>query len=416
MSSNSTTLNLHQSSTYKPAIVIPAFQRRNSLMRLLRSINEANIPYDDVQVVISVDGNADPKIAEDIKTFTFTAGSVDIVEHDEHLGLYKHILTCGDYSEKFGSVLVLEDDLVVAPAFYQFACRALSFYDKEDNISGIALYSQRFNETSMLPFEPLEDKWPVYFMQLGCSWGQAWTHKQWSKFRHWLANHDQSASFSKPEIPPNVQEWAASSWKKHYNHYLIHQNKYMVYPYSSFTSNCSDTIGVHMKYKLNTFQVPLNMSDELDDNFKLREFSEKSIRYDCFMEPESKVIEQWIGISMNEVEMDLTGSKTVEMLRKKKYAITPKKGRNPIRNFPLSFRPIELNLKFGSDGNDDVLLHLYKSEDIYSENSLEKSDYFKLAKYFLYIPIDSRKFATIYFKEFIYGLILRIKNFFQNND
>lgn len=398
-------------STYKPAIIIPAFKRDKSLSRLLHSINEAIFPKEDIQLIISIDGNPAPEVVSVAKNFSFTGGNVEIVEHQENIGLYKHILECADYSEKFGSVIILEDDLVVGPGFYEYARRALSFYDEDDSINGIALYSQRFNETALLPFEPLESEWPVYFMQLGCSWGQAWTQKQWHDFKKWHSKEGANASLNKPEIPKNIQDWAHTSWKKHYNHYLIEQDKYMVYPYKSFTTNCTDSIGSHMKYLLNTFQVPLNMSENLGNAYQFPEFNESSIRYDCFMETKSKTVEKWSGISLDNTVIDLYGSKPIELLHKKKFAVTSKTVKSSIRSFPLSFRPLELNLKF--ETQMDSFLRLCKTDDLNAENSFKKSTYYHLAEYFLYIPIESRRFASIYFKEFLKSFIGRIKNLFR---
>lgn len=394
--------------------MIPAYKREKSLLRLLRSINEANFSDKDIHLIISIDGEPDPRVISVAENFSFKNGTVEIVKHEANIGLYRHVLECADYSEKFGSVIILEDDLIVGPAFYEFARRALTFYDEDESISGIALYSQRFNESALLPFEPLESEWPVYFMQLGCSWGQAWTKKQWGDFKDWHLKKGPGNSLKKPGIPRNIQKWENSSWKKHYNHYLIEQDKYMVYPYSSFTSNCTDSIGSHMKYLLNTFQVPLNMSESLGDGFKFPEFNGTSIRYDCFMESKSKIIEEWSGHSLNEIELDLYGSKPVELLSKKKYVITSKKGKNPVRSYPLSFRPIELNLKFEISQNKNSFLHLFKTGNVYDKNSLTKSAYYQLAEYFLYIPIDSRRFASMYFKEYLKGVIGRILNLFRS--
>lgn len=399
-------------STYKPAIIIPAYKRDKSLLRLLHSINEANFSDQDIRVIISVDGDPNPDVISVAKNFSFKSGTVEVIEHDKNLGLYRHILECADYSAKYESVLILEDDLVVGPAFYEYAQRALSYYDENESISGIALYSQRFNETALLPFEPLNSEWPVYFMQLGCSWGQAWTKRQWNDFKNWHLQTSSNATLDKPEIPKNIQKWAESSWKKHYNHYLIEQNKYMVYPYNSFTTNCTDSVGSHMKYLLNTFQVPLNMSESLGDGFQFSEFNENSIRYDSFMESKSKMLERWFGLPLEEVEVDLYGSKPVEVLQKKKYAVTVKEGENPIRSFPLSFRPIELNLKYETHHKDNSFLHLFKSKDVATNHSLADSIYYQLAEYFLYIPIESRRFASLYFKEFLKSLIGRFKNLF----
>lgn len=383
-------------------------------MRLLQSVNEANYPDDDIQVIISIDGDADPMVIDAANQFQFKSGSVEVIIQKENLGIHRHILECGDLSRKFGSILILEDDLVIGPAFYEYAQKTLSFYDSEETISGVALYAQRFNETAQLPFEPVDSEWPVYLMQLGCSWGQAWTQKQWEDFRMWLSENRPEASFIKSEIPRNIQEWPDTSWKKYYNQYLIDQDKYIVYPYSSFSTNSSEGGGTHMKYVSNTFQVPLNMSQSLNTGFKLPSIDEDTVRYDCFMETRSRSIENWANISFDETEMDLYGTKPLELLKKKKFVITSKPGRNPIRTFPLSFRPVELNLKYElSPESDDGFFHLFKTDDLILKNETGTSQYFILADYYSYFPIRSRRFVKIFSKEMFQLFPEWIQRFFN---
>ena len=78
----------------KTAIVVVAFNRPNSLIKLLSSLEKAF--YTEVV-----------KIAND---FVWSYGDKIIIDHKKNLGLKKHILSCGDLTDKYDSVIILEDD------------------------------------------------------------------------------------------------------------------------------------------------------------------------------------------------------------------------------------------------------------------------------------------------------------------
>src|SRR5690554_5765728 len=117
----------------KPAIIVPAFARHKSLRRLLNSITNAVYPSADIEVIVSLDGGCTPQVqhvAEEFKE-RFVFGNVRVVKHVRNMGLREHIIWCGDHSQVYGSVIVLEDDLVVHPDFYCFAVAALKFYAED---------------------------------------------------------------------------------------------------------------------------------------------------------------------------------------------------------------------------------------------------------------------------------------------
>ena len=81
------------------------------------------------------------------------------------------MLKCGDYAEKYGSVIVLEDDLYVSPFFYVCASAALDYYEKDERIAGISLFNLPYSQSWKLPFVPLQDDSDVYFKQVPASLG-----------------------------------------------------------------------------------------------------------------------------------------------------------------------------------------------------------------------------------------------------
>ena len=64
----------------------------------------------------------------------------------------------------------------------------------------------------LFPFLGVIDGKEVYFMQHPCSWGQAWTAKQWLSFMTFYNTDPQITSDD--NMPESVKIWPESSWKK----------------------------------------------------------------------------------------------------------------------------------------------------------------------------------------------------------
>lgn len=242
-----------------PAIVIIAFNRPLCLERLLSSIDKADMTgYTGVALCISIDRSEQfSTVAEIAERFSWRYGEKIILSNTQHLGLRDHVLACGDLSEEFGSVVLLEDDLYVSPCFYRYAVDALEFYRKDNRVAGVALYSPGLNETSGTSFVPLDDGTDVYFSQVPCSWGVAFPANHWGSFRKWYASNECRANFP-TTLPPDAIAWPDTSWKKSHFEYLIQSGQLIVYPRRSLTTNFGDS-GTHFARPTRRFQVPLQM-------------------------------------------------------------------------------------------------------------------------------------------------------------
>ncbi|MDF2668785.1 MAG: family 2 glycosyl transferase, partial [Paenibacillus sp.] len=231
------------------AIVVVAYNRRHALERCLRALSHANYPHNKVKLVISIDGCAsNHDVVEAARSFSWKHGDKEVIYQKQNLGLRQHIMQCGNLSHKYGSIILLEDDIYVSPDFYSYALQASHYYKNNCRIAGISLYSPRFNETSKLPFEPLQGKYDVFFSQLPTSWGQVWTSRQWGSYTKWYKSQSASSidNFNHPSIPGSVKRWPSTSWKKYYAKYMLEQNQYFVYPYDSLSTNFGDP-GIHFR-------------------------------------------------------------------------------------------------------------------------------------------------------------------------
>ncbi len=394
---------------FKPAIVIPAYRRPEHLLRLLDSVNRAVYPADDIPVVISVDGGGDTAVSEIASTYQFRQCSKVVIKRNENLGLRNHILTLGDLTEEYGSIILLEDDLIVSPAYYLYAQNALEVYKDEPKVAGISLYAQQFNETAELPFSPLNTGFDAYFMQIAASWGQVWSNTQWRLFREWYKKNQHEPFPGNGSVPKNVIHWPETSWKKFFISYLVQNNYWFVYPYASFSTGGTDLHAEHMLRGNTIFQVPLAMAAHLNPNFRFPELNDNIPFYDAYMEIKPEILKDWLHLSYKDIEMDLYGTKPPELLRNVKFVITPRRSDRVIQTFPVTYKPLEQNIIHQVIEGEKPFYSLSEPGQLqdYSDSNPEWK--MVLTRHLSGVKLDTRQFAKGYLRHIILNKLFKTR-------
>ena len=333
-------------------IIIVAFNRPKALERLLNSLLKASYPG-EVELVISVDGGVEAggqggmeeekrgkgeEVRRVASGFEWPFGEKKLIFHEKNLGLRRHVISCGELSRDYDGVIVLEDDLYVAPDFYEYTLQAFDFYKDDPIIAGISLYSHAYNETSQFPFRPLADDSDVFFMQYAPSLGQFWTRANWSSFKSWYDGLPEKEDIA--GLPPNIILWPDSSWKKYFIAYIIEKQQYFVYPRYSLTTLFSDE-GTHMRVRENLYQVPLWLGKK---SFVFKSFDESKAVYDVYGEMESRRLKQLVPSLQNiDFEVDLYGIKS-KADTNHSLMLSSRKCKNAIRTFGREMKPHEMNI------------------------------------------------------------------------
>lgn len=355
-------LNLHNNSMLNIPIVIAAYNRKASLIRLLLSLNNAIYP-EGIKLIISIDGGGDNNsdIIDIANKYEWRHGDKEIIKHEQNLGLREHIINCGRLSNSYDGIILLEDDLFVAPYFYDFIQTTQSKYSLEQSIAGVSLYSHLYNETACLPFTAVSDEYDVFFMQLACSWGQCWLSHQWQNFENWYDKNSKLDLSKDTDIPYDVRLWPDTSWKKYFIKFMIDENKFFVYPHISQVTNFGEAGQNHTG--TNLFQVPLQFGKNI---LNLPEFSSAISKYDAFCEilPNclSKLNKELLEYDF---DVDLYGVKDKKEI-KTEYILTTQKVTDPIKCYGRYIKPHELNVIENIAGNDIFFvktknMHGYKS-------------------------------------------------------
>lgn len=339
----------------KIAIVPVGYNRKKPLQRLLRSICEANYGKDKVDLIVSLDKSDKQKelveLAESIK---WQYGEKKIRTFKERQGLRQHILQCGDLTNEYDAVVILEDDLIVSKGFYDYVHSSVEYYKNSEYIGGISLYSHKSNPGNGRLFEAANNGYDVYLMKYAQSWGQCWTSKMWRGFREWYKKHE-NYSFENSQIPRYVAGWNSQSWLKYYIAYCVECNKYFVYPYLSLTTNATE-VGEHNRIQSTAYQVPI-LLDTLKRPYLFGDFIDL-IKYDAYYEREFDVkdilaLDGNISLDLYGMKYDFKNYDYVVSTRKLSFKI--------IKRIALQYRPHEMNIVIPEKGEGIYVYDLHES-------------------------------------------------------
>lgn len=325
------------------AICAVCYNRKDSLARLLASLDKAF--YDKpVTLIISVDKSDTTEVEAYADSFAWRHGEKRVARHKENLGLRNHILSIGDYLDEFDAIVVLEDDIYVAPSFYYYVQQCVEKYCDDMDIAGISLYRYPYSYNSKLPFMPMPTDSDVFLMKWAVSWGQVWMRKQWRHFKQWYDTHDEEFGLM-PHLSVQVCEWPASSWLKYHIRYCIEHEKSFVVPYTSL-STCFCDVGTHAVKKQTHTQAVLLQGEKQTFNLN------PTVSYDGFFEPES--LYEHLGMSEDELCIDFYGAKGNRMARH--YWLTrEQRPYKVVRSWALEFKPWELNVLNELEGHEIFL-------------------------------------------------------------
>lgn len=346
------------------AIVTVTYNRIQSLKRLLQSLSVAFYQSEPVDLIISIDKSKTSIVEEFADSYYWCHGKKIVDKHLANLGLKQHILSLGKWFEKYDALVILEDDLVVSPGYYTYTYQCVRKYSQDSRIAGISLYGFEVNYQNQKPFIPRCDGNDVFFMNCAMSWGQVWMKSQWLHFHDWYKQHN--AFTEDNRIPRSLFGWGEKSWLKFHTRYCIEENKYFVFPYTSYSTNYSD-VGVNHSSNNNSnptiYQTVLNFGNV--SSMRLPELDESTVLYDGFFE--NKYLSSHLSIADKDICINLNGENPNP--QKKKYYLTKEKlDFLVIKSYGLVLRPIDENILNDVEGDD---IYLYDTS-IEKKNCINK--------------------------------------------
>jgi hypothetical protein len=161
-------------------IVLFVYNRPDHTRRTLAAL-AANPLASDSDLIIYADGAKKPEHALGVEQTRAVARlakgfrSVSLLERESNLGLARSVISGVTAAcDSYGRVIVLEDDLVVAPGFLAFMNQALDRYADSEKVMQISGY--------MFPVSHPEELPEAFFSRLPTSWGWSTWRRAWSSF------------------------------------------------------------------------------------------------------------------------------------------------------------------------------------------------------------------------------------------
>ncbi len=331
------------------AIIAVTYNRSRSLTRLLNSLEKAYYPVGhDITLIISVDKSETDEVEILADNYKWPHGKKLVDKHEKNLGLRPHMMSLGKWFEQYDAIVVLEDDLVVAPNYFTYTAQTVEKYHDCPAIAGISLYGFSINYQTGLPFKPLKDEHDAYFMNCAMSWGEVWMKDSWLCFYEWYLQHQDFPVIQ--HLPRAICQWNAKSWLKYHTRYCIEENKYFVHPYTSLTTNFSEA-GEHGNGSSGAiYQVPIQHGRIV--KYNLPDFEEKVVCYDGFFE--NKALYESLHLTTEEICLDLN-REWQNRLHRRYWLTTEVQDYKIVRSFGLDYRPIEVNVLQNNPGNQVFL-------------------------------------------------------------
>lgn len=327
------------------AIVSVGYNRLKSQRRMLESVKRADFSnYENVPLVISIDCSGDEVLYEYVRNFEWPYGDKYVLIREKRMGLKEHILACGDLTTYFKGIILLEDDLYVAKDFYNYTVQMDRAYGDCEKVASIALYSNEMNGFCWLPLVRLRNEADIFADQSICSWGEFWNTRMWLEFREWYDKTE--IRWEELDMPYQIKVWT-KAWSKFFYAYMVINDKYSIYPYTSLSTNFSDA-GEHGDANNTIVQVSLQQGCR---QYLTLPF-EQLVKYDIYSN--NITLAEALGLSLDDVCLDLYGVRENDL--NKRYYLTVKSlPYKVIHSFGLYMRPQELNVIEKVSGNDIFL-------------------------------------------------------------
>ena len=204
-------------------VVVFCFRRLSELEITISNLSNNYLAKDTILYVFS-DGprdNKDVQDVNDVRAYLRTITSfknVIIREHSDNQGLSRSVINgVSLVLEKYGKIIVVEDDLVTSPNFLDFMNQALCFYEANKSVLSISGYT--------LPLKNMPVTEDFYSGIRASSWGwgtwqSRWQDVDWdvSDFDAFYKSRDSRRDFNrggsdmskmlKDQIDGRIDSWA----------------------------------------------------------------------------------------------------------------------------------------------------------------------------------------------------------------
>ena len=254
-------------------IVIFAFNRPMALTRMIESLKKNDL-FNDSDIFVYVDGARNPQEQKKVNQVIDIAKSLttNVFASNENKGLGPSVIHgISEIINRYGKIIVLEDDLILMPGFLTYMNQALNRYESDERIFSVCGYGLRINR-------PKEYKGDVYLNNRSSSWGWGtwkdrwnsvdWDVKDWDQLTR---NHTMQRAFNKGGsdmygMLKDYMEGRNKSWAIRFCYSQFKNKMYSVHPFHSLVDNEGFGLeATNCKQHYSRFKIILNKSNTVLD-------------------------------------------------------------------------------------------------------------------------------------------------------
>lgn len=278
-------------------IILFLYNRLDHTKRTVEALQRNDLAGES-DLYVFCDGPKNDSTQEQIKKVLEVQDYADTIEGFKHVFVQKQQVNKGlansvisgvsEVIEKYGKVVVVEDDILTHPFFLRYMNDCLDTYQDRKDIYMIGGY----NYNIKIPHSYRDD---VYVVYRSCSWGWAtwkecWDLADWevSDYQLMCNNMSLQSKFNRgggdmfPMLKAQM-EGKIDSWAIRWDYSMYKHDALCLHPIMSMCDNCGlDGSGVHCSnmpdnftakmYNKNSYRIRLNMSVKLN-NIIARHFS-----------------------------------------------------------------------------------------------------------------------------------------------
>ena len=264
----------NESVTKLAPIALFVFKRPEHTLQTLNSL-AANPEFIHSPLYIYCDGARNDDDSSDVECTRNIVRNYDhpkkiIIEQDKNRGLAHSVIAgVSELINKFGCIIVVEDDLVVSENFLSYLNFGLNQYKDIQKVMQISAY--------MFPVQEFAEKKEILFLPFISSWGWATWDRAWKNFdvnalnwellltdRKLRQKFDVSNSYGYSDMLLRQMSGGIDSWAIRWNWSIFQCEGLVVYPPVSLVKNAgfdgSGThCGVNSLQEINTFNSTKNL-------------------------------------------------------------------------------------------------------------------------------------------------------------
>lgn len=250
-------------------ICLFVYNRLDNVTRLIESLKENSLSHQSDLFIFS-DGPKSPSDIESIflvrKYLSSISGfnNVIVIEREQNFGLAKSVISgVSEVINKYGCVIVLEDDLILSNNFLSYMNQGLLFFRSNKLIGSISGYRPDFKIDGSFPFD-------AFFSYRITSWGWATWIDRWAKvdwnFESVFIKNKINLNFYGSDLSSLVNKQLSgkiNSWAIRWFYFHLINNLFSIVPVYSKVQNIGfGESATHTKIQSSFFDVNLDYSQK----------------------------------------------------------------------------------------------------------------------------------------------------------